>query len=90
MYHRCLTGVLELQVDYSDGDFSWHPTDLVKDEDPYAVGNYILSNNLGEVYNIIHNRWACLFLRSLKHTLRRTNILGFEATAFNPSPSKKK
>jgi hypothetical protein len=91
--HRCLSGVLEFKVEYSNGDLSWHPIDLVKDEDPHAVANYIIKNDLGPVYNNIHNRWARLFLRSLRLTLRRlrrTYILGFEATTFNPVPTNKK
>ena len=59
--HRYLTGILELRVEYSNGDQSWHPIDLVKDEDPHAVANYILSNDLGTVCNNIHNRWVRLF-----------------------------
>ena len=59
--HRCLAGVLEFKVEYSNGDLSWHPIDLVKDEDPHAVANYIIKNDLGPVYNNIHNRWARLF-----------------------------
>ncbi len=66
---------------------------MVKNEDPHAVANYIINNDLGEKCNNIHNRWARLFLRSLQRTLRRlcqSDILGFEATTFNPVPSIKK
>ena len=57
------------------------------------MANYILSNDIGTVCNNIHNRWARLFLRSLRlilRRLRRTDILGFEATTFNPTPTNKK
>ena len=91
--HRYLSGVLELQVEYTDGELSFHPIDMVKNEDPHAVANYIINNDLGKECNKIHNRWARLFLRSLRRTLRRlcqSDILGFEATTFNPVPSNKK
>ena len=32
--HRYLSGIIELQVKYTNGDLSWHPIDLIKDEDP--------------------------------------------------------
>ena len=59
--HRHLPGVLELYVSYDTAnkdinDASWHPIDLVKDEDPQAVAQYILSNNLKRISNGIHRR----------------------------------
>ena len=90
--HRYLAGILEFKVEYSNGDISWHPIDLVKDEDPHAVANYIMSNDFGDVCNNIQNIWVRLFLRSLKRTLchlHRTNISGFEATTFNLAPTNK-
>ena len=32
--HRYLSGILELQVLYTNGDNSWYHIDLLKDEDP--------------------------------------------------------
>ena len=71
IYYIYLPGVLELQVDYSNGDISWYPINLVKYEDPHNVTNYGRRNNLGKVYNSVHNRCANLFLRSLNYTIRR-------------------
>ena len=34
MEHRYLSGIIEFQVKYINGDLSWHPIDLIKDEDP--------------------------------------------------------
>ena len=38
--HRYLSGVLEFQVKYTNGDQSWHLIDLIKDEDPHCVDFY--------------------------------------------------
>ena len=69
--HRFLSGILELQVEYTNGDVSWPPMDLIKDEDLYAAANYMLRNDLGMVSNGIHRRWARSLLRALNHTVRR-------------------
>ena len=69
--HRYLSGIIELQVKYTNGELSWHPMDLTKDEDPQAVAVYVLSNELGKVSHGIHRRWAHSFLRALKRTIRR-------------------
>ena len=61
---RYLVGALELQVPCTNRDPSWHPIDLVKDDEPHAVANYVLSNVLGIVSNGIHHRWARSFARA--------------------------
>ena len=35
--HKFLAGILELQVEYSNGETSWHPIDLIKSEDPMML-----------------------------------------------------
>ena len=45
--HRFLSGVLELQVLYYNGDQAWYPLDIVNDDDPHDTSNCILSNDLG-------------------------------------------
>ena len=90
--HRYLSGIIELQVKYINGDFSWHPMDLIKDEDPQAVAVYVLSNDLGKVSNGIHRRWARSFLRALKRTIRRIKKVDFyhiESSTCDPTVSKK-
>ena len=90
--HRYLSGIIELQVKYTNGDLSWHPMDLIKDEDPQAVALYVLSNDLGKVSNGIHRRWARSFLRALKRTIRRIKKVDFyhiESSTFDPTVSKK-
>ncbi len=73
--HRYICNVLELCVKYSTGhsseDKEWHPIGLVKDEDPHAVAQYVLHNDLVQVETGKQRRWACNFMRSLKVTLRR-------------------
>ena len=66
---------------------------MVKDEDPDAVINYVLSNNIWELCNGTQNKWGRIFFGYLKlilHCLRRTDIIGFEVTIFNLAPSNKK
>jgi len=91
--HRFLSGILELQVQYSTGDIEWHPLDLVKHADPQAVAQYVLTNDLGPISNGKHRRWARSFLRSLKRTLRRLrrcHMFGFDATTYHPTPKKRR
>ena len=86
--HRYLGGILEFNLEYTNGDMSWHPITAVMDEDPHATANYIIDNDLGPVSNGIHGRWARKFLRSLKktmHRLRKCDFNGFDATSYNPS-----
>ena len=54
--HRYLVGMLELKVEYTNGEKSWHPIGLIKDEDPHEVANYVLSNDIGPVSNGTHRR----------------------------------
>ena len=66
---------------------------LINDEDPHATAEYIVCNDLGTISNMTHGRWARLFLRSLKRTVRRlrlSDFFGFEASTFNPNPTSKK
>ena len=69
--HHYMGGILEFKVEYSNGDISWYPLELVKGENPQATAQYILGNDLGRILNGIHGRWAHSFLRSLRRTLRR-------------------
>ena len=75
--HIYLSGIIELQVKYTNGDLSWNPIDLIKDEDPHCVAVYVLNNDLGKVSNGIHRRWACILLRTLKRTIRRIKKVDF-------------
>jgi hypothetical protein len=45
--HRCVEGILELEVQYSSGAHEFHPIALLKEEDPHAVAEYILKTDLG-------------------------------------------
>ena len=91
--HRSSNGVLEFKVEYINGDKKCHHIDVIKDKDPYATANYIMTHDLVTASNMTHGRWARLFLISLKrtlHRLRHSDFLGCEATSFNPSPTSKK
>ena len=92
MDHRYLSGVMEQQVKYTNGDLSWHPIDLIKDENPHFVAVYVLNNDLGKVSNGIHRCWARTLFRALKCTIRRMKKVEFscvESTTYNPVVSKK-
>ena len=67
--------------------------DLIKDEEPHTVANYVLIHALLPIWNGKQQRWVRLFLRSLQRTLRqirRTNFGGFKYTTFNPVLVKKR
>jgi hypothetical protein len=69
--HRCVDGILELEVEYSSGDKEFHPIALLKEEDPHAVAEYVLRTDLGRHLNTIHRRWARSFLRVVRRAMRR-------------------
>ena len=54
--HRSSNSILELKVEYTDGEVEWHPLNLIEDEDPHAAANYIIDNDTGPISNIIHGR----------------------------------
>ena len=64
--HHYTSGMLELEVSYGTGwtrsDKEWHPISLVKSEDPQAVANYVLHNDLGMMNNGLERWWARAFL----------------------------
>ena len=53
--HKYLASMLELKVEYTNGEQSQNPTVLIKDEDPHAVANCILFNDLGPVNSGAHS-----------------------------------
>lgn len=58
-------GKLEFLCKYATGNKEWHPIDLVKNNDPLSVANYIMQNDLGKPANNIHWRWVQLFLQTV-------------------------
>ena len=54
--HRYLSGILELNVNYSDDSSSWMSIDKMKGENPGLVAEYVVSTELGKVSNVIHRR----------------------------------
>jgi hypothetical protein len=90
--HHFVSGILELECQYSNGDTTWHPLPLVKNEDPYSTAKYVLANDLGHISNGTNRRWARAFLRSLRMTIRRmrkSNQLGFETSSDFPSKTRR-
>ena len=57
--HRCLSGILEFNLEYTNSDISWHSIYLINDEDPHVVANYVIRNNLGLISNGIHRHARC-------------------------------
>ena len=52
--HRYLSGIIEINLEYTNGDTSWHPIPLVKDEDSHAIAKYVVRNGSGLISNGIH------------------------------------
>ena len=73
--HRHLSGILELQVEYTTREYSWYPLEIVNNEDPQPVANYVIVTDLGKVSNGQHHCWDHVCLRLLKHTLCRFSAL---------------
>lgn len=89
--HRYINGILELKLEYTTGEVSWHSLDLAKREDLYVTVSYIISNDLGVIANGKHGRWARRFLRRLKRTIRRMkrcDIQGFTYSTYDSSLSQ--
>ena len=49
--HRTVSGVLEFEVEYMDGEQDWYQSDLVISEDPQAAAQYVTQNDLERVSN---------------------------------------
>lgn len=85
--------MLELLVVYSNDKVSWHPIELIKNENPQATTTYILSNDLGRTSNEIYERWVQLFILVLKQRtlryMRRTSLFGFQSATYVLSSKKK-
>ena len=87
--HCYIGSVLGFNLEYTNGDISWHPITVMKDEDPHVIDTYIIVNNLVPSSNGIHGHYARKFLRFLKRAMRRLHICdfnGFNATSYQPSP----
>ena len=87
--HRFLPGILEVQVEYTNGDTSWHPIELIKNEDPCAIADYVINNDLGKIPNGKHRRWARTLLCTLRQTfkrLHRVQFYGCESTTYDHMP----
>ena len=67
--HYYISGIIEFNLKYTNGDTSWNPVSLVKDENPHAVAYYVVRNDLGLISNEIHQHWAREFMRALKRTI---------------------
>lgn len=89
--HQFNGGKLEFLCKYSDGNTEWHLIDLLKNDDPYFVANYIMQNDLGKRANDIHCCWARLFLRTVPCILRRmkkSNLFSFYSSSYHPTNKK--
>ena len=62
--HRYLAVILEVKVDYINGEQSLGPIGLIKDENPHAVANYVMFNDLGPVSTATHK---IVLFHSLPH-----------------------
>ena len=51
-----VSGILKFNLEYTNGDTSWHYISLVKDEDPHVVTDYVVRNHLVIISNRIHQR----------------------------------
>ena len=67
--HPHLSDILEFNLEYINGDTSWHPISLIKDECPHNVANYVVKNDLGLISNRVHKCWARNFLKFLQGTI---------------------
>ena len=70
--HRYVEGCLELQVQFMNGMKDFVHWEIVREDDPKIVAEYILDTDFkNKIQNGILQRWARKFLRSLKRTMRR-------------------
>ena len=47
--HRSLPNILELQVEYTTDECCYHSLNIIKDEDPQVIANYIICNDLSKL-----------------------------------------
>ena len=53
--HRKAAGILELWLEHYNDDKSWHSIELVKNEDPHAVANYVIATILDQYTAVLAN-----------------------------------
>ena len=77
--HRFAAGILELECQFENGSCDWVHIDLVREECPKIVADYVSSTNLGtKKLNHYWSRWARLFNRSLNKVCRRMFRVRYE------------
>ena len=89
--HKYLSGILHLNVLFSNGNLSWISVDKVKDINPKIVADYVMATDLGEVSNGIERRWVRAFLCSLRRTTRRlkkVDFKGFNSSTYDLTPHR--
>jgi len=70
--HRYVDGALELHVKFMSGDEEYILWDIVREDDPKIVAEYILATDFkNKIQTGILQRWARKFLRSVRKTMRR-------------------
>ena len=73
---RWVDGIFELKVKFTCRNAEYLPINLVRDNEPMAVAEYILSSNIGtgpQADN--YRRWARWFMREVKRTLQRLHFI---------------
>ena len=66
--HRYVEGCLELQVLFMNGSKDFVHGEIVREDDPNIVAEYILDTDFkNKIQNGILQRWARKFLRSLNY-----------------------
>ena len=59
--HRYAGGILELEVEYSTGEHTWHPISMVQDADPHGIAHYVMNNDLGKISNGKQEPFSALY-----------------------------
>lgn len=77
--HRFAEVVLELECEFEGGNCDWVYIDLVREECPKIIANYVSMTSLGsKKLNYYWSRWARLFNRALNKACRRMFQVPFE------------
>lgn len=91
MYYHYVANILELKLEYTNGNNLWHHITLVMYEYSHANATYVASNDLGPISNEYTRALGLYVPQSLKrtlHRLRHSDLFGFDATAYNHSSDK--
>ncbi len=72
--HRFVSGILEFECQYSNGDTLWHPLSLVKNDDPYLLAKYVLATSQTSSFSSTEFCPSWIIRKTLPHRTHNSEL----------------